>query len=192
MSVTEEAPTQTWAVRKDAELVVDVCMSVEDDDVVTIITDDEHADQARVVAEVCVDRGAWPVIMNNETQVRRGRADTLFPMAPPRNLHQAMVSSDEIIIITNLEWANRFAHVSAVKESCGAQRQDRVSRARDGLVGPDRGGAAARPAARLGRDGGARRRREGARHVRQGHRLHGHDQGPAGARGRPRSRSAAR
>jgi leucyl aminopeptidase (aminopeptidase T) len=39
-------------------------------------------------------------------------------MAPPRNLHQAMVSSDEIIIITNLEWANRFAHVPAVKASC--------------------------------------------------------------------------
>jgi len=106
------------AVRKDAELVVDVCMSVEADDVVTIITDDEHVDEARVVAEVCVDRGAWPVIANNEMQVRRGRADTHFPMAPPRNLHQAMVSSDEIIIITNLEWANRFAHVSAVKESC--------------------------------------------------------------------------
>jgi leucyl aminopeptidase (aminopeptidase T) len=106
------------AVRKDAELVVDVCMSVEEGDVVTIITDDEHADQASVVAAVCVDRGAWPVIMNNEMQVRRGRADTMFPMAPPRNLHQAMVSSDEIIIITNLEWANRFAHVSAVKESC--------------------------------------------------------------------------
>ncbi len=106
------------AVRKDAELVVDVCMSVEADDVVTIITDDEHVDQARVVAEVCVDRGAWPVIANNEMQVRRGRADTHFPMAPPRNLHQAMVNSDEIIIITNLEWANRFAHVSAVKESC--------------------------------------------------------------------------
>jgi leucyl aminopeptidase (aminopeptidase T) len=106
------------SIRKDAELVVDVCMSVEPDDVVTIITDDEHQDQANVVAEVCVDRGAWPVVMNNEMQVRRGRADTHFPMAPPRNLHQAMVSSDEIIIITNLEWANRFAHVSAVKESC--------------------------------------------------------------------------
>jgi len=108
------------AIRKDAELVVDVCMSVEADDVVTIITDDEHADLAAVVAEVCVDRGAWPVVANNEMQVRRGRADTHFPMAPPRNLHQAMVSSDEIIIITNLEWANRFAHVSAVKESCAA------------------------------------------------------------------------
>jgi leucyl aminopeptidase (aminopeptidase T) len=108
----------TEAIRKDAELVVDVCFSIEADDVVTIITDDEHQEQAHIVAEVCVDRGAWPVIMNNEMQVRRGRADTHFPMAPPRNLHQAMVSSDEIIIITNLEWANRFAHVSAVRESC--------------------------------------------------------------------------
>src|SRR5215217_7183043 len=43
-----------------------------------------------------------------------------FPMAPPVNLHKAMVASDEIIIITNLEWANRFAHVSAVRESCDA------------------------------------------------------------------------
>ena len=59
-------------------------------------------------------------IMNNEMQVRRGRADMRFPMAPPRNLHQAMVGSDEVIIITNLEWANRFAHVSAVKETCAA------------------------------------------------------------------------
>ena len=41
-------------------------------------------------------------------------------MAPPANLHQAMVGSDEMIIITNLEWANRFAHVSAVQETCAA------------------------------------------------------------------------
>lgn len=106
------------AVKADAELVVDVCMSVEADDVVTIITDDENEHLARVVNEVCLERGAWPVIINNEAQVRRGRADTHFPMAPSKQLHQAMVNSDEIIIITNLEWANRFAHVSAVKESC--------------------------------------------------------------------------
>jgi leucyl aminopeptidase (aminopeptidase T) len=105
---------------KDAALVVDVCMSVEEDDVVTIICDDEHREQAAAVAQVVVERGAWPVVMNNETQVRRGRADVRFPMAPPRNLHEAMTSSDEVIIITNLEWANRFAHVSAVKETCAA------------------------------------------------------------------------
>jgi leucyl aminopeptidase (aminopeptidase T) len=104
----------------DAALVVDVCMSVEEGDVVTIIHDDEHAEQAHAVAEVCVERGAWPVLANNELQVRRGRADVRFPMAPPANLHRAMVGSDEVIIITNLEWANRFAHVSAVKETCAA------------------------------------------------------------------------
>jgi leucyl aminopeptidase (aminopeptidase T) len=111
---------ETDSLKKDAALVVDVCMSVETDDVVTIICDDEHAAQAAAIAEVVVDRGAWPVIMNNETQVRRGRADVRFPMAPPRNLQQAMVASDEVIIVTNLEWANRFAHVNAVKETCAA------------------------------------------------------------------------
>ncbi len=112
MTVTRDA------LQKDAALVVDVCMSVEKDDVVTIICDDEHRQQAAVIADVVVDRGGWPVVMNNETQVRRGRADVHFPMAPPRNLHQAMVSSDEVIIVANLEWANRFAHVDAVKETC--------------------------------------------------------------------------
>ena len=111
---------ESESVLKDAALVVDVCMSVEADDVVTIICDDDHAAQAAAVAEVVVERGGWPVVMNNETQVRRGRADVRFPMAPPDNLHRAMVGSDEVIIITNLEWANRFAHVNAVKETCEA------------------------------------------------------------------------
>lgn len=105
-------------LHRDAQLVVDVCMSVEEGDTVTIITDNAHRTEADALAQIVVERGAFPVIMNNEQQVRQGLADTRFPMAPPRNLHQAMVNSDEIIIITNLEWANRFAHVSAVKESC--------------------------------------------------------------------------
>src|SRR5881392_417668 len=105
---------------KDAALIVDVCFSIEEGDFVTIICDDEREDEARAVAEVVVERGGWPVIMNNEAQVRRGRADVRFPMAPPANLHRAMVGSDEVIIITNLEWANRFAHVNAVRETCGA------------------------------------------------------------------------
>jgi leucyl aminopeptidase (aminopeptidase T) len=105
---------------KDAALIVDVCMSVEEGDVVTIICDDDHTEHAAAVADVVVERGGWPVVMNNETQVRRGRADVRFPMAPPANLHRAMIGSDEVIIITNLEWANRFAHVNAVRETCEA------------------------------------------------------------------------
>jgi leucyl aminopeptidase (aminopeptidase T) len=106
------------ALRRDAALIVDTCLSVAEGDVVTIITDDAHLPQAQAVATLAVERGAFPVVMNNEWQVRRALQDTRFPMAPPRNLHQAMVRSDEVIIITNLEWANRFAHVAAVKETC--------------------------------------------------------------------------
>src|SRR3954449_12206611 len=105
---------------EDAALVVDECFSVEEGDAVTIICDDGRADEASAVAEVVLQRGGTPVVMNNEMQVRRGRADVRFPMAPPANLHRAMVGSDEVIIIANLEWANRFAHVNAVRETCEA------------------------------------------------------------------------
>src|SRR3954449_458789 len=107
-------------LKKDAALIVDVCFSIEEGDVVTIICDDDREAEAKAVAEVVVERGGWPVVVNNETQVRRGRADVRFPMAPPANLHRAMVGSDEVVIITNLEWANRFAHVNAVRETCEA------------------------------------------------------------------------
>ena len=93
-------------------------MSVEEGDTVTIITDNDHLTEADALARIVVEHGGFPVVCNNEHQVKRAIADMTFPMAPPRNLHQAMVTSDEIIIITNLEWANRFAHVSAVRESC--------------------------------------------------------------------------
>jgi ABC-type polysaccharide transport system permease subunit len=51
-----------------AELIVNTCFTVEQGDVVTIITDDQHAHLARVVAEVASEKGAWPVVMNNETR----------------------------------------------------------------------------------------------------------------------------
>jgi hypothetical protein len=38
------------------------------------------------------------LVVNNDTQVRRALQDTHFPMAPPKNLHTAMVESDEIMI----------------------------------------------------------------------------------------------
>jgi leucyl aminopeptidase (aminopeptidase T) len=114
--MTEEPRTEAQ-MRASAELVVDTCFEVTDGDVVTIITDDRRKPEAEMVATVVAERGGLPIVANNEAQIRRALADTLFPMVPPRNLHQAMVTSDQIIIMTNLEWANRFAHVPAVKES---------------------------------------------------------------------------
>ena len=109
MGMLDEEVRTEADMRKSAELIVDTCFGVEEDDVVTIITDDRRKEEAEMVAQVVSERGGWPIVMNNETQVSRAMKDTHFPMIPPRNLHQAMVTSDEIIIITNLEWANRFA-----------------------------------------------------------------------------------
>lgn len=116
-----EEPRTEAQMRKSAELVVDVCFGVKDGDVVTIITDDRRKEEADMVATVVSERGGWPIVANNESQIRRALQDTHFPMVPPRNLHKAMVTSDQIIIMTNLEWANRFAHVPAVKESVANQ-----------------------------------------------------------------------
>ena len=64
---------------QDAALVVDVCMSVEADDVVTIICDDEHREQAEAVAQVCVERGgAWPVVANNGNAGPKRPADVRY------------------------------------------------------------------------------------------------------------------
>ena len=112
-----DEPRTEEQMRQSAELVVDVCFEVKEGDVVTIITDDRRKDEADMVATVVSERGGLPIVANNGAQVRKALADTLYPMVPPRNLHQAMVTSDQIIIMTNLEWANRFAHVPAVKES---------------------------------------------------------------------------
>jgi leucyl aminopeptidase (aminopeptidase T) len=123
---------ESESLSKDAALVVDVCMSVEADDVVTIICDDDHASQAAAIAEVVVDRGGWPVVMNNEVQVRRGRADVRFPMAPPRNLHQAMVSSDEGSS-SRTSMGQPLCHVNAVKRRApqAARRSSRKAWAWD-------------------------------------------------------------
>lgn len=112
----EEPPTEEQ-MRASAELLVDVCFEVIEGDVVTIITDSRRRHEAEIVATVVSERGGWPVVMDNDTQVRRALEDTHFPMAPPRNLHTAMVTANDIIIMTNLEWANRFAHTKAVRES---------------------------------------------------------------------------
>ena len=75
-------------LRTDAELIVGVCMSVDKDDVVTIITDNDHLTEADALAQIVVEHGGFPVVCNNEYQVKKAIADMTFPMAPPRNLHR--------------------------------------------------------------------------------------------------------
>ena len=66
--------TAVDSLQQDAELVVDVCMSVEEDDVVTIITDDEHREQA---ADDEHRKGIEEVLLADDLVV--GRKDVLAP-----------------------------------------------------------------------------------------------------------------
>ncbi|MBW2619111.1 MAG: aminopeptidase, partial [Deltaproteobacteria bacterium] len=100
---------------KGARLIVEHCMTVKAGDKVLVIADDEHMPIAESVAGVAVSLGAYPVIANVTHHVTAALASMDVPMEPPEHLAQAMLHSDEIIISTNLEWANRFAHVGPVK-----------------------------------------------------------------------------
>ena len=102
---------------KGARLIVEHCMTVKAGDKVLVIADDEHMRQAEAIAGVAYSLGAYPIIANVTHHVRSALASMAVPMEPPEHLCQAMLNSDEIIITTNLEWANRFAHVNPVAAS---------------------------------------------------------------------------
>ncbi len=102
---------------KGARLIVEHCMTVKENDKVLIIADDAHMHIAESIAGVAYSLGAYPLITNVTHHVTACMASMAVSMEPPEHLCQAMLHSDEIIITTNLEWANRFAHVNPVKDS---------------------------------------------------------------------------
>ncbi len=116
---------------KGARLIVEHCMTVKANDKVLIIADDSHMRIAESIAGVAYSLGAYPVIANVTHHVTAALASMAVPMEPPEHLAQAMLHSDEIIITTNLEWANRFAHVNPVKES--VERGVKIASVEEGL-----------------------------------------------------------
>ena len=116
---------------KGATLVVDKCFSVAPGEKVLIIADHEHQDEARAVSGVAAARGAFPVIADITPHVVAGMASLKAPVEPPGHLAAAMENADHIIITTVLEWANRFAHVDPVKNSCA--RGARVASIEEGM-----------------------------------------------------------
>jgi leucyl aminopeptidase (aminopeptidase T) len=102
---------------KGARLVVETCFAVKEGDAVLVICDEDHRREAEAIAGVAVSLGAYPVVADVSHHVSAALASMKVPMEPARNLAAAMEASDVIIITTNLEWANRFAHVDPVAAS---------------------------------------------------------------------------
>ncbi len=107
----------TTTLIKGASLIIDHCLQVQSGEKVLIIADEEHRLESQVLAGLAYARGTFPVLADITPQVTACMASMDIPMEPPSNLAEAMRSSDVIIIKTVLEWANRFAHVSPVKDA---------------------------------------------------------------------------
>jgi aminopeptidase len=103
---------------KGARLVVERCFAVKEGDALLIIADEDHEREAKAIAGVAYSHGAYPTIADVSYHVSAALASMAVPMEPSKTLAAAMKASDVIIITTNLEWANRFAHVDPVAESC--------------------------------------------------------------------------
>jgi aminopeptidase len=116
---------------KHARLIVETCMTVKKGDSVLIISDEDHMPAAQALAGVAFSLEAWPIIANITPQVTACLASLEVPMEPPPHLAAAMVNSNVILITTNLEWANRFAHVNPVKQAVA--RQAKVASVEEGI-----------------------------------------------------------
>jgi leucyl aminopeptidase (aminopeptidase T) len=102
---------------KGATLIIDHCLKVQAGEKVLIISDQDHRMEAEILAGLAYARGTFPVTVNITPQVTACMASMDVSMNPPQHLAEAMRNSDVIIITTVLEWANRFAHVSPVKDA---------------------------------------------------------------------------
>ena len=116
---------------KGARLIVEHCMTVKAGDKVLIIADHDHMMNAEALAGAAFAVGAYPVIANVTHHVSSALASMEVPMEPPAHLAEAMIHSDEIIITTNLEWANRFAHVNPVRAS--VERGAKIASVEEGM-----------------------------------------------------------
>jgi leucyl aminopeptidase (aminopeptidase T) len=103
---------------KGARLVVEECLKVEAGDAVLIISDSQRLPEAQAICGACWAVGARPVIADVTPHVTAASVSMKYPMEPPKNVAAAMVNSDVIIITAVMEWANRFAHVDPVRQSC--------------------------------------------------------------------------
>ena len=116
---------------KGARLIVETCMTVKEGDSVLVIADDQHRKHAQALAGVAVSLGARVLVADVTAEVTAALVSMKYPMEPAPHLANAMIHSDVIIITTNLEWANRFAHVNPVAAS--VQRGAKIASVEEGM-----------------------------------------------------------
>lgn len=93
------------AIKRDARQAIEECLGVVAGESVSVIYDDPREDEARVLAKATQEVGASAVLINYGDQVAELVADPLtYAPPPPAPLKQAMINSDAVLLVTDVEW----------------------------------------------------------------------------------------
>jgi len=101
---------------REASIVVNDGFRVEPNDVITVLADGDRMHEAHALAGAAAAAGGNVVLIDITQQVINGLLAPGIP-EPPKNISNAIVNSDVIIIKTNIDYAHRFAHTNAVRKA---------------------------------------------------------------------------
>jgi leucyl aminopeptidase (aminopeptidase T) len=115
---------------KEALICVRKGFRVKPNDRVLVIADGDHKAEAEALTAAANSEGGQVVLMDVSPHVVKGLLHAEIP-EPPAHISASMKNSDVIIIKTNIDYAHRFAHTNAVRES--VDNQVRIASVEEGL-----------------------------------------------------------
>jgi aminopeptidase len=101
---------------REASIVVINGFRVQSGDVVTVLADGERMLEAQALAGSAASVGADVALLDVTQHVVKGLLNPGIP-EPPRNISNAVINSDVVIIKTNIDYAHRFAHTNTVRKA---------------------------------------------------------------------------
>jgi|BEDMetMinimDraft_2_1075160.scaffolds.fasta_scaffold01057_1 leucyl aminopeptidase (aminopeptidase T) len=115
---------------REASICVRKGFQVKPGDSVLVLTDGDHLDEAEALAAAANAEGSKIALMDISPLVVQGLLRAEIP-EPPKHVASAVKASDVIIIKTNIDYAHRFAHTTAVREAVDSKA--RIASVEEGL-----------------------------------------------------------
>lgn len=115
---------------REASICIRKGYQVKPGDNVLVLTDGDHLDEAEALAAAANAESGKVALMDISPLVVQGLLRAEIP-EPPRHVASAVKASDVIIIKTNIDYAHRFAHTTAVREAVDSKA--RIASVEEGL-----------------------------------------------------------
>lgn len=102
----------TVSSNREASIVVGTCFGVKSGELVGILSDEDHMQEARALASATATLEATPVILDASDYIQKGVLSAGIP-EPPDHIIGLMEKVDVFILKTDMDFAHRFAHTAA-------------------------------------------------------------------------------